>query len=566
MGHMKPDKSRYSVIAKVGVGAAWLSARLMALAIAYFLSHSALSQTISLDPEKEQEEELWKKKAPVIQGEDQAFEKFFDNSSDVRNIHDHLPHIGDEASAAVSLDEEYRFGQKWVQELRSQVDIVEDPVLQHYVETLVNRLAEANEQLQERRLTVVILNNSSLNAFAAPGGIIGVNTGLFHYARNEAEFASVMAHEVAHLSQRHYARQSNRSRTSSKAQLALLLASLLLITQDADADVAQAALISSAAGLYQSQLAYSRQYEREADRVGYLTMEKVGYLPHAYSRLFARLVQSAGTGLRLEYLSTHPLPENRVSDAAVRSIGSERTGKEDSTLYQIMRVRAASLTDGNSSATTNWDQFLSRVECCDETTIAKYYEAALGLQRFGSYAQALEVLAKIPQPSNREQAVVLNLLRADLHLLNQQPTQAVEVLEPYYVESPFHYPLAITYSRAQLASNQAHLIADADQALRTLKTFNSENPLIWRHLSLAQIENNQAYGYHRFLARYFEMMGNYRVATQQVKLALEQVELVEDEDESSQLTEVLSAELERLKKKDKGDDAARAPFTANSAN
>ena len=116
-----------------------------------------------------------------------------------------LPALGDSSSSIVSPEQEHRLGRAWLSVLRGQIDQLSDPQLKDYVETSVYRLAETS-QLEDRRLEFVLLDSPQINAFAAPGGIVGVNGGLLLHAQTEAEYASVMAHELAHLSQRHFAR------------------------------------------------------------------------------------------------------------------------------------------------------------------------------------------------------------------------------------------------------------------------------------------------------------------------------------------------------------------------
>ena len=116
-----------------------------------------------------------------------------------------LPSLGDASSSMVSPQQEHQLGRAWLSLVRGQVSQLSDPQLKDFVETSVYRLSETSQR-QDRRLEFVLLNSPQINAFAAPGGIIGVNGGLFLYAQTEAEYASVMAHELAHLSQRHFAR------------------------------------------------------------------------------------------------------------------------------------------------------------------------------------------------------------------------------------------------------------------------------------------------------------------------------------------------------------------------
>jgi predicted Zn-dependent protease len=139
-----------------------------------------------------------------------------------------LPSLGDRISGTVSLDQEYAMGQQFLSQLRRGAPTIPDPLLNTYLENVSYKLA-ARSQLKDRRLSFVIIDSEEINAFAAPGGIIGVNTGLFLNARTEAEFASVMGHEIAHVSQRHFARGIDEAQAGRIGHMASLLASVLIM-------------------------------------------------------------------------------------------------------------------------------------------------------------------------------------------------------------------------------------------------------------------------------------------------------------------------------------------------
>ena len=138
-----------------------------------------------------------------------------------------LPIIGDTLSGVVSTQQEIRMGQSWLRMFRGQVKELNDPLIKSYVENLIYNLATFSE-LSNPKLEIVIVPNETINAFAVPGGVIGLHTGLFDYAETEDQFASVMAHELAHLSQRHFARRIEKSKDNSITGLASLLAGLVL--------------------------------------------------------------------------------------------------------------------------------------------------------------------------------------------------------------------------------------------------------------------------------------------------------------------------------------------------
>ena len=138
-----------------------------------------------------------------------------------------IPNLGESSTSLFSADYEYNLGQWWLKSFRRQAPTLDDPLLYSYVESLVFDLV-THSDLQDRRLEFVIVDNPTINAFAVPGGVIGVHTGLFNYAQTEDEFATVMAHEIAHLSQRHFSRGVELAQSQSTINIAGLLAGILL--------------------------------------------------------------------------------------------------------------------------------------------------------------------------------------------------------------------------------------------------------------------------------------------------------------------------------------------------
>ncbi|WP_156503901.1 M48 family metalloprotease, partial [Oleiphilus sp. HI0066] len=230
-----------------------------------------------------------------------------------------LPSFGNASSTIISIEQERELGTAWLSALRGQVRTYEQPSVEEYLEQLVYSLAP-NSTVADKSFRFVILNSPELNAFAVPGSVIGINAGLFLHAANEQEFASVLAHELAHLSQRHYARRLQKQELSTPLTLAGILASAVIAaTTGAEAGIAT--LASTQAMSVEKALSYSRSNEEEADRIGIETMYKSNFDPRAMPRMFETMLKNA----RLqgssppEYLSTHPLSENRVADTKNRA-------------------------------------------------------------------------------------------------------------------------------------------------------------------------------------------------------------------------------------------------------
>ena len=195
-----------------------------------------------------------------------------------------LPELGDRVSGAVSTAEEKLIGREFLKQVYFQAPLISDALIQEYTELLTYRLSEYSE-VKDRRFTVLLIDDNSLNAFAAPGGVIGVNGGLFLNADNEAQFSSVMAHELAHLSQRHFARNILNAQDRSLASSLTMISSiaLALISNNPGAMMVGSALMQT------QNLRYSRLFEKEADRVGFANLVKAGYNPKAMGEMFENM-------------------------------------------------------------------------------------------------------------------------------------------------------------------------------------------------------------------------------------------------------------------------------------
>src|SRR5210317_1995204 len=223
-----------------------------------------------------------------------------------------LPELGDRVSGAVSSDQEKIIGKEFLKQIYFQAPLISDPLIQEYTELLIYRLSEYSE-VKDRRFTVLLIDDDSLNAFAAPGGVIGVNGGLFLNSDNEAQFSSVMAHELAHLSQRHFARNVLNAQDRSLASSLTMISSiaLALITNNPSAMVVGPALMQT------QNLRYSRLFEKEADRVGFANLIRAGYNPKSMGEMFENMnnLRRLKGEIPPEFLLTHPLSSSRISDA-----------------------------------------------------------------------------------------------------------------------------------------------------------------------------------------------------------------------------------------------------------
>lgn len=271
-----------------------------------------------------------------------------------------LPEIGDPSRGSLSLGEEQALGEAFLREIRAHLPLLSDPEVLSYIRTMGDTLVSAArdvEQAQNFRFYVV--DSPTVNAFAGPGGIIAVNSGLITLTRNEGELASVVAHEIAHVTQRHVARAIEDQDRSNPFAIAGILAALVLATQNAEAG--QAAVASVIAGSIQKRLDFTRQNELEADRVGIELLANAGYDPRAMPTFFERLQQSNRYYTEPpEFLSTHPVTVNRVADTRSRAERYPYRQREDGLDYLLVKAKVKALSSLDPEKTR--DEFASSLK------------------------------------------------------------------------------------------------------------------------------------------------------------------------------------------------------------
>jgi len=261
-----------------------------------------------------------------------------------------IPELGDTYSGVFSLEKEKLLGDMWLRMFRAQAPTVSDSLVYSYTIDLIDKLA-VHSELQDKNIELVIVADKNLNAFAVPGGVMGINAGLFLKAENEAQFASVVGHELAHLSQRHFVRRMEKQQQMTIPMLAAMLASVL-VASSGSGDAGMAGVMATQALAKQVQLNFSRANEQEADRIGIRTLVDAGYSAEAAGDMFEHMQRALRFTKRPpEYLLSHPVTEKRISDARLRARTLEKHELMDSFEYQLMRTRISVLVSDNSSHT-----------------------------------------------------------------------------------------------------------------------------------------------------------------------------------------------------------------------
>ena len=424
-----------------------------------------------------------------------------------------LPVLGDSVSGTISTQQEYEFGREFLRQIRRETPMMNDPLIMEYITSLTYKLA-VNSELTDHRLDFVLIDSEILNAFAAPGGIVGVNAGLFLHAENEGQFASVISHELAHISQRHYARSIQQAQRNRLPSLAGLLASLI-IASTVGGDAGQAALVTNQALGQENQLRYSRSNEQEADRVGIRTLYNTGFNPNDMAGMFEQMMRMKSISRRLpEFLSTHPLDENRIADSKNRSNSLPGVDHIQNIEYLLMKYRVEIYYANNSEAAiAEIAQNLPQLNGIEED--AARYGMALGLLKNGQFVAASESLDDLLRKDPNRISYVM--LQADIAREAGLFGRALEVLEDNLEINPNNNPLSMAYVQT-LVETGRH--ADAAEFLERHTLNRPNDPELWFQLAEIQGQAGNIDKVHQARGEYFITVGDFTRARNQFSLAL----------------------------------------------
>ena len=429
------------------------------------------------------------------------------SSEDINEIN--LPELGDRVSGAVSSDEEKAIGEMFLQQVYSNAPLISDPIIFDYTEHLIYRLSEYS-QVKDRYFKILLIDDDSLNAFAAPGGIIGVNGGLFLYSDNEGQFSSVLAHELAHLSQRHFARNVLKSQDSNLASALVMVSSIAiaLISNNPNAMAVGPAILQS------QSLRYSRLFEKEADRVGFANLVKAGYHPESMGEMFENMneIRRLSGDLPPEFLLTHPLSSSRISDAfnAAENIPNEGT-KKNSLEFSLVKARLEIYYENISQNSLR--KFRERVN--QEPIDSNLYGLALAHQKNNNYKESLELINKLitVYPKN----LILNNTKVDFLFESGEYEDALVHVNKFLEISPRNYPLSISKSKILLSMERYF---ESEEIIRDQLLRKNNNPDLWLLLSEIQRSSKNIIGYHQSRAEYFLLLGQNERALNQLEFAL----------------------------------------------
>lgn len=424
-----------------------------------------------------------------------------------------LPEMGSSTELTLSQQDEKLLGEYIYQDINKQLPLVRNPFLDSYIQQLGDRLL-SNSNTQYKDFKFFIIDSPIINAFALPGGYIAVNKGLITTADSEDEVAAVLAHEIAHVTQRHIARSIENQKQVQLPMIAGVVAGALLAAYSPE--LGQSIIAGSMAASTQSIINYTRSNEAEADRVGIYTLANSGYKPTSMAGFFNKLQQHsyADNDMYPEYLRTHPVNKSRITDARNRAekIKFNKNTKQNNLNFYLVK----SILQINNSKNlvqyveNNLLQTKSANISAEQRNIYKF-NAAYALLQQDKFNQANNIFAELNKayPKNN---IIASLLAESYKNDN---AKALTVLTKQLEISPYDIALSIQYAKTAWHNNKFNLAIDKlKQISKNVENYNSEIDLL-----LAQSYNKVNNKWHASLAyaEYSTKKGDLSAALMQLK-------------------------------------------------
>jgi predicted Zn-dependent protease len=412
-----------------------------------------------------------------------------------------LPDMGSPADAILNNTDEARLGRAIMRDIRNSGQVVEDPLVTEYLNDVGSRIAAQTNEGQHS-FSFFAVQDERINAFALPGGYIGIHTGLLEATRNEDELAGVLAHEVAHVTQRHIARAIHANSRQSILTTAMMLGAIIVAAAGGSGDVVQGAMAVAQGTAMQQQINFTRSNEYEADRVGIAALADAGFDPYGMASFFDILSRQQTTSPEMrapEFMRTHPVTTARVAEARNRAREYAPIRSQDSVSYGIARTRVIVASfDTPEQAVVHFE-----TRDYENQSDIERYGRAVAYQRAGQHYEARPVFEELLEKDKSVIAYHIGLGQT-LVALDQWST-AIDVFEKALALFPRNVPLVIEYGERLLELGQpakAHaLLLDL---LNNVPPTPAQVRLIARAASLAG-EEAEAYYY---LSEYRLMIGD----------------------------------------------------------
>ena len=360
-----------------------------------------------------------------------------------------LPELGDISQTILSPLQEKKIAEQIMRDVMSSDEVVADPEIQDYIQNVGMRLA-SNGPDKTQSFNFFVVRDNSINAFAMPGGVIGVHTGLIIAAKNESELAGVLGHEIGHVVQHHLARMLAQQKNDSLISMAGM--ALAVLASRANPQLSMAAMTASSAGAVQKQLDYTRIHEREADRVGIDILEKSGFDTNAMAAFFETMQKGTRfvEGSAPAFLRTHPVTGERIADVKARVSQSRFRLLPYSPEFDYVRAKIIAGLNTPSQAIAMFKDNLKEKRYSSET--AQHYGLAIAYIRANDINGAIEQLNWLK--NNAPKHAFFAMLAASIEVARDQPAQAEKAYKAGLASYPNHRALIHGYAQHLIRVHQ----------------------------------------------------------------------------------------------------------------
>jgi predicted Zn-dependent protease len=384
-----------------------------------------------------------------------------------------LPDLGSSASTLIPEHEAKAYSRYLLSQLRQYDYVLDDPLVEAYFQDLAFRIVAVSDE-PDRQYLFTVLNEPSINAFAVPGGLVALHTGMILEADNASEIAGVLAHEIAHISQQHAAR---RFEAAQKMSVPLMIAAIGLILVGGTGAIAPAIMGTQGVAM-QQQINYTRANEHEADRIGISWLSAAGFDPNAMATMFNKLGRaSRNFAIEVpEYLRTHPVSSTRVAEAKNRAASMPQRVVQPSLDFFLIQARVQVLTSKRPEQALQ--AFRDKLRKDDSPLPEAWlYGEALALQQMGDYDQARENIQTLlgMNPTRLEYQIA----RAQLELDAGNTAQSIDQFEILYRKFAGNRTLGRYYAQALLKTQKPELAARAGEILRNDLLVHRDDPKLY---------------------------------------------------------------------------------------
>jgi predicted Zn-dependent protease len=423
-----------------------------------------------------------------------------------------LPELGNSASDVLSNAEEREYAESLIRQMRAYELLVEDPLISDFFSDMGYNLASRSDQ-PEAAFTFVVLDQLVINAFAAPGGVIALHSGLILLADTQDEVAGVLSHEIAHVTQLHMYRAFEKGKTMNI--LAMLAMMGLILASGGDGDIVTGAVVGAQAVAAQAQINFTRHNEVEADRVGIRTLAAAGYDPQGMADFFGKMSQTNranGEGPP-EFLRTHPMSVNRVAEAESRIQNLPPVEADEGRQFYIVQARLRALLEKDANKAIK--HFNSELEksLTEARENGHLYGLAIAKQKNAEYDEAETILSRLLEKEPSRLAFQLQM--ANLQLARGQHDQAIKAFADLYHSFPGNQAIAIEYGKALLDQNKPELAETASVILRQQLVTRKNDPTLYAlYAQAANLAGEDIRAIEAIAESYYQRGGTEEAITQ----------------------------------------------------